>query len=149
MGTVANLNSPAYTACVAVDYRLYAKHARQQVARRLADPQIAARRERAWVIARQIADFLREKYHPTRIVVFGSLVHPEIFGLHSDIDIAVDGIPWLDYLRAWNEVEELFPEFKVDLIDVGIVSPEMRQRIDEDGYDLTASTDRADDETPE
>jgi hypothetical protein len=48
----------------------------------------------------------------------------------------VDGIPWLDYLRAWNDVEERFPEFKVDLIDVGIVSEGMRERIEEEGEAL-------------
>lgn len=118
------------------DYTPYLKHAREQAARRRADPQIAARRERAWVVAREIAAFLRETYQPTRVVVFGSLVHPEMFDLHSDIDIAVDGIPWLAYLRAWNEVEERWPEFKVDLIDVGIVSERMRQRIQEQGREL-------------
>ena len=111
------------------DYTPYVKHAREQAA--LRRRQATARLERAWVVARQIADFLRAKYHPARIVVFGSLVHPEIFHLHSDIDIAVDGIPWPDYLRAWNDVEVRFPEFKVDLIDVGIVSERMRQRIEE------------------
>jgi len=118
------------------DYTPYLKHAREQAARRRADPQIAARRERAWVVAREIAAFLRETYHPTRVVVFGSLVHPEAFGMHSDIDIAVDGIPWLPYLRAWNDVEERWPEFKVDLIDTGIVSERMRQRIQEQGQAL-------------
>jgi predicted nucleotidyltransferase len=119
-----------------LDYTPYLKHAREQAARRRADPQIAARRERAWEVARQIADFLRREYKPTRIVAFGSIVHPEMFGLHSDIDIAVDGIPWPDYLRAWNAVEERWPEFKVDLIDVGIVSERMRQRIAEQGQEL-------------
>ena len=118
------------------DYTPYLKHAREQAARHRADPQIAARRERAWEVARQIADFLRREYQPTRIVAFGSIVHPEMFGLHSDIDIAVDGIPWPEYLRAWNAVEERWPEFKVDLIDVGIVSERMRERIAEQGQEL-------------
>ena len=118
------------------DYTPYLKHAREEAARRRADSQIAARRERAWEVARQIADFLRREYQPTRIVAFGSIVHPEMFGLHSDIDIAVDGIPWPEYLRAWNAVEEHWPEFKVDLIDVGIVSERMRQRINEQGKEL-------------
>ncbi len=118
------------------DYTPYLKHAREQAARHRADPQIAARRERAWEVSRQIAEFLRREYHPTRIVAFGSLVHPEIFGLHSDIDIAVDGIPWPEYLRAWNAVEERWLEFKVDLIDTGIVSPEMLKHIEEDGQEL-------------
>jgi predicted nucleotidyltransferase len=116
------------------DYTPYVKHARQQAT--LRRQQSAARLERAWDVARQIAEFLRQKYQPTRIVAFGSIVHPEVFGLHSDIDIAVDGIPWPDYLRAWNDVEERFPEFKVDLIDVGIVSEGMRERIEEEGEAL-------------
>lgn len=118
------------------DYTPYLKHAREQAARHRADPQIAARRERAWEVAREIADFLRRVYQPTRIVAFGSIVHPQMFGLHSDIDIAVDGIPWPEYLRAWNAVEERWPEFKVDLIDTGIVSPEMLKHIEEDGQEL-------------
>ena len=122
------------TTRTASDYAPYLKHAREQAARRRREA--AARREQAWAVARQIAGFLREKYRPARIVAFGSIVHPEAFGLHSDIDIAVDGIPWPDYLRAWNDVEEQFPEFKVDLIDVGVVSERMRQRIEKEGQAL-------------
>jgi hypothetical protein len=69
-------------------------------------------------------------------VAFGSIGHPEVFHLRSDIDIAVDGIPWPAYLRAWNDVEETFPEFKVDLIDVGIVSPVMLEAIEREGREL-------------
>ena len=116
------------------DYTPYVKYARQQQA--LRREQAAVRLERAWVVAREIADFLHDKYHSTRIAAFGSIVHPEIFGLHSDIDLAVEGIPWPEYLRAWNDVEELTTEFKVDLIDVGIVSPEMRAWIEEEGQEL-------------
>lgn len=118
------------------DYTPYLKHAREQAARRRADPQIAARRARAWEVARQIADFLRREYHPARIVAFGSLVQAETFDLHSDIDLAVEGIPWPEYLRAWNAVEEKWPEFKVDLIDTAVVSERMRQRIAEQGREL-------------
>ena len=118
------------------DYTPYVKYARELTQRRLNDPQLIARRERAWIVAREIAAFLREKYTPTRIVAFGSLIHPALFHARSDIDIAVDGIPWPDYLRAWNDVERQFPEFKVDLIDVGVVSDRMRQRIEEQGVEL-------------
>lgn len=116
------------------DYTPYLEHARRQAVRRR--EQAAARLERAWNVARQIADFLHRKYQPTRVVAFGSIVHPEVFGLHSDIDLAVEGIPWPEYLRAWNDVEDLTTEFKVDLIDIGIVSPEMRAWIEEEGQPL-------------
>ena len=116
------------------DYTPYLEHARRQAA--LRREQAAARLERAWVVARQIAEFLYQKYQPVRVVAFGSRVHPEVFGLHSDIDLAVEGIPWPEYLRAWNDVEDLTTEFKVDLIDVGVVSERMRQRIHEEGQTL-------------
>ena len=118
------------------DYTLYAKQARAQQARRLSDPRLIERRERAWHTATAIAAFLRQNYPPARIIVFGSLLHPEVFHAQSDIDLAVEGLPWAAYLRAWNEVERNFGEFKVDLIDLGIVSPEMRDWIEEEGQAL-------------
>lgn len=117
-----------------IDYAPYIEYARQQAARQ--QRKTAIRYQRAWETARRVADFLRQKYQPERIIIFGSLCYPQIFGLHSDIDIAVAGIPWPDYLRAWNEVEDLFPEFKIDLIDITIVSESLRRRIDREGQPL-------------
>ena len=118
------------------DYAAYLPYARALTAYRRTDPQLAARRERAWSVAREIARFLRNQYQPARIRLFGSLLQPELFHAQSDIDLAVEGIPWLAYLRAWNEVERRFTEFKVDLIDPGIVSAGLRQVIEEQGVDL-------------
>lgn len=115
----------------AIDYASYVEHARRQEEARRKEAEPA--RRRAWEVAREIADFLRREYRPRRLVVFGSLVHPEVFGPRSDIDIAVDGIPWPAYLRAWNDIERRFTDFKVDLIDIGTVSPLMRKRIEEEG----------------
>ncbi len=118
------------------DYAAYLPYARALTARRRNDPQLAARRERAWAVAREIADFLRDKYQPTRIRLFGSLLHPELFHAQSDIDLAVEGIPWPAYLRAWNDVERRFTEFKVDLIDLGVVSNRLQQCVEKQGVDL-------------
>lgn len=117
-----------------IDYAPYIAYARQQAAQQRRET--AVRYQRAWDTARQVATFLRQNYQPEQIIVFGSLCHPNIFGLHSDIDIAVDGIPWPDYLRAWNEVEALFPEFKIDLIDMAIVSESLKRRIKQEGQPL-------------
>ena len=115
-------------------YAPYVVYARQQAA--LRQQQATGRHQAAWHTVQQIADFLRQKYQPDEIIVFGSLIHPETFGLHSDIDIAVRGIAWPDYLRAWNEVEAQFPAFEIDLIDISIVSDLMRQRIEAEGQRL-------------
>lgn len=115
-------------------YAPYVAYARQRAAerRRLT----AVRHQQAWETAHQIAAFLRANYQPNRIIAFGSLVHPHAFGLHSDLDIAVEGIPWLDYLHACNEVEAMFPLFKIDLIDIELVSDLLRQRIEIEGKGL-------------
>ena len=60
------------TTQTARDYTPYLKHAREQAARRRRET--ATRRERAWAVARQIAGFLCQEYHPTRILAFGSIV---------------------------------------------------------------------------
>jgi predicted nucleotidyltransferase len=117
------------------DYSAYLPYARALTIRRRTDPQLGrAANERG--LAREIARFLRDKYQPTRIRVFGSLLYPEVFHAESDIDLAVEGIPWPAYLRAWNDVERRFPEFKVDLIDLSVVSNSLRQCVDEQGVDL-------------
>jgi predicted nucleotidyltransferase len=118
------------------EYSAYLPYARALTVRRRTDPKLAARRERAWAVAREIAEFLRDKYQPTRICVFGSLLHPELFHAQSDIDLAVEGIPWPAYLRAWNDVERRFTEFKVDLIDLAVVSDRLRQSVAEQGVEL-------------
>ena len=112
-------------------YTAYVAHARRSSAVRRRGS--AARLERAWRHARAVAEFLRRKYAPSRVVAFGSLVHPELFSEHSDLDLAVEGIPWPDYLRAWNEVEALSHEFRIDLVDMATVSDLMRRCIDEEG----------------
>lgn len=111
-----------------IDYTAYVAHARRVTKR---SQEAVARHEAAWTAAYRIADFLRKEYAPTRIIAFGSLVHPETFGLHSDIDIAVEGIEWLNYLRAWSAVDTLIPEFDVDLVDLSIASPLLLKRVEE------------------
>ena len=60
---------------------------------RTSGPQAAERWERAWRMARDAADLLREQFGATRVVAFGSLAHRETFTLWSDIDLAAWGIP--------------------------------------------------------
>ncbi len=50
-----------------------------------------ARRQKALRLARRVARMLRERFGATRVVLFGSLVRPGAFALHSDIDLAVWG----------------------------------------------------------
>ena len=53
---------------------------------------LRARERRAWDLARLAADILRQQFGVTRVVVFGSLIHPGSFTPWSDVDIAAWGI---------------------------------------------------------
>lgn len=94
------------------------------------------RRERAWQLAHQAAALLRERYGVSRVVVFGSLIHPNRFTLWSDLDIAAWGLTAHNWLRASAAVRELSREIDVNLVDVTCCSAELRAAIDQDGVSL-------------
>lgn len=116
------------------DYQVYFETARLRA--KTETPEIKARFERAWDTARRSAGFIKNLFPDARVRVFGSLLYPDSFGLRSDIDLAVEGIPWPDYLRVWSELERSEPEFKIDLVDSGIVSEQLRNVIAREGREL-------------
>jgi len=65
--------------------------------------------------AQRIATFLKERYRPKKIVLFGSLVRNSDFDVASDIDIAVEGLRE-NYLRAYAECMEK-TKFELDIRD--------------------------------
>lgn len=97
---------------------------------------IKVRVARAWEIARQVAKMLREQYHATRVVVFGSLVHETRFHEWSDIDIAAWGIPPALTFRAIGAAMDLDPSFEINLVDVNTCPPSLLVSIEQDGKDL-------------
>lgn len=66
--------------------------------------EIGRRQEKAWQLARQTAQLLREQFKVTRIVVFGSLTRPYSFTRWSDVDIAAWGIAPEDTFRAMGRL---------------------------------------------
>ncbi|MFQ5595518.1 MAG: nucleotidyltransferase family protein [Anaerolineae bacterium] len=75
---------------------------RRSSARRRPLPE--ARLARAWQVARQAAQLLRERYGVSRVRVFGSLLHPNYFHAGSDVDLAVEGLTVRDYWDALADV---------------------------------------------
>ncbi len=117
-----------------MDYTPYLRTARRRAqAEREA---LAERRQRAWALARQAARLLRERYAAGRIVLFGSLVHEGRFTQHSDVDMAVWGIPWPEYLHALGEVLDLDPEVEINLVDAASCHPAMLTVIEREGVEL-------------
>lgn len=96
----------------------------------------ADRWERAWQLVPQLATLLREQFGATRVVVFGSLTHPESYTRWSDIDLAAWGIPPAKFFKAVAVVTGISEEFEVDLVDPEICHSRLRQVIEQKGIEV-------------
>ena len=117
-----------------MDYTPYLRTARHRA--QAEHEAVIGRRQRAWELARQAARLLRERYAARRVVLFGSLVHEGRFTLHSDVDLAVWGIPWPDYLHALGDVLDLDQEIEINLVDVASCRPALLAVIEKEGVEL-------------
>lgn len=90
--------------------------------------------EQAWEEVRRAARLLVEEFGVTRVVVFGSLARGR-FREGSDIDLAVEGLPPSEFIRADARLAwEL--SLPIDLKPLDECSPLLRRHIDEDGIEL-------------
>ena len=94
------------------------------------------RRRRAWAVARRVAALLKDAYGATRVVVFGSLVHPGRFTAWSDVDLAVWGLDYRRYLRAVAFIHGLDEEVSVHLVDAATCSPALLCAAEREGVEL-------------
>ena len=120
----------------ALDYTPYLRTARLRAQAKRSLTLSTERREKAWAAARRIAAFIKEQHPGARVRVFGSLLYPDSFGPKSDIDLAIEGVKWPDYLRIWSIIEKREPEFRIDLVDVGIVSERLKKHIEHESLTL-------------
>lgn len=95
-----------------------------------------ARRERAWELALVAANLLKQRFHASRVVAFGSLVGEGIFTPWSDVDIAAWGISPRDTFRAIGAIMDLSNDPAINLVDVNTCSPSLLVAIERDGVDL-------------
>ncbi|MFZ1598009.1 MAG: nucleotidyltransferase domain-containing protein [Anaerolineae bacterium] len=98
--------------------------------------ELAARRARAQEVAQQAAALLKEQFGATQVVVFGSTVHGHWFTATSDIDLAARGLAPDDYFTAVARLQDLSPEFKVDLVAVERCKAALRESIAREGVIL-------------
>lgn len=96
----------------------------------------ARRRERAWEVARRASTLLKERFGATRVVVFGSLAHGRWFSKTSDIDLAAWGLKDEDYFTAVARLQDLSPEFEIDLVAMERCKPSLRETILKEGTPL-------------
>jgi predicted nucleotidyltransferase len=95
---------------------------------------LAVRRERAWDLVHQAARLLKQEFGATRVVLFGSLLHNELFHAHSDIDLAVWDIQ--HYYRAVARLLDLDPGINFDLIPIEDARPAILEIVEKEGMEL-------------
>jgi predicted nucleotidyltransferase len=118
----------------AKEMAIYRATARQQKAQE--QQTLRQRAERAWLLARQAAKLLKQRFGARQVVLFGSLARGDFFHRRSDIDLAVDGIESQHFWRAWSALDTLGHEFEIDLVDIETVLPRLRLEIEQEGVEL-------------
>jgi len=97
---------------------------------------LVQRRERAWDVARRAAALLKEEFGAEKVVLFGSLLHPDRFIAWSDIDIAAYGLRPSDTFKAVASVLGLDDDIEVNLVDVGACKASVLAAIEREGVEL-------------
>lgn len=86
-----------------------------------------------WVLAKEAAKLLKEKFGAQRVVVFGSITQKELYHLNSDLDIAVWGLDEKFFHRAVAKLLELDPAQRIDLVRIENARDSLRSVIDQEG----------------
>jgi predicted nucleotidyltransferase len=110
-------------------YRASAQHRRQRKAQCL-----TARHERAWRVVQQATQVLKADFGARDVMVFGSMLLPNRFHQHSDVDLAVWDLPEQAYYQAVGRLQGLDPDIAVDVIAMEDASPTLQATIRQTGY---------------
>jgi len=98
--------------------------------------EVASRRRRAMIAARNAAKLLKEKFGAKEVILFGSLARRGSFTLYSDIDLAVRGIDPLKFYAAGAAIERVDLSFQIDLVELETCCPAVFKNIEKDGKPL-------------
>ena len=91
------------------------------------------RKDKAWILAKQGANLLKEQFKVSKVVVFGSLIREDCFTSWSDIDLAAWGISPQDTFRAMEAVKDLDQDIEINLVDIETCSKNLKLNIEKDG----------------
>lgn len=89
--------------------------AREQRPQRLL--KMKERQQRGLEVASECARILKEEFGAHKVVLFGSLLNHERMTWLSDIDLAVWGLPEMDFFKAGAAIERGH-DFPIDLVEV-------------------------------
>ena len=77
-------------------------------------------------VLKNAVDRLIKEYHVKKIILIGSLIDKDSFGVHSDIDLCVEGLPDSLYFKAVGELLSMSEDFEIDIIPLEDATPEMK-----------------------
>ncbi len=97
---------------------------------------ISKLRSSAMDSAKRVADYLKENYGVSRVVLFGSLVRKRYLHERTDIDLLVEGLKKEALLRSGFEASNIAKPFNVDLIPSSIADPSIIIIVNEEGIVL-------------
>lgn len=87
--------------------------------------------------ALRVARMLIDEFGASRVYLFGSLLNIDDFTVHSDVDIAVEGLNVEVYFRALNHIWEALPKgIGLDLIPLEDADKSLKDKIYETGVVL-------------
>lgn len=99
----------------------------RETAQRRKQQEIAQKRqrwERGQKVAQEGAKLLFE-HGATEVILFGSALECDRFTLTSDLDLAVKGLPPEQFFTIVARLQDLSPEFKIDLVQLEFCSPSL------------------------
>jgi len=106
---------------------------------------LAARIEAGRMAAQECARVLVEDFGAKRVWLFGSLVHQRRPHAGSDIDLAVEGLPALEYFPALTALWNLLPPaFELNLVPLEDAQPSLAGFVREQGELLFCQAPRDD-----
>jgi predicted nucleotidyltransferase len=90
---------------------------------------LSTRLDKAKADFASIAGMIIEKYHPTRIWQWGSLLDPDSFAEYSDIDIGIEGVCEAPRFFALLGDAMKRTEFPLDIVQMEKIEPEFSELI--------------------
>ncbi|MCU0567867.1 MAG: nucleotidyltransferase domain-containing protein [Oculatellaceae cyanobacterium Prado106] len=113
--------------------QLYIQTAQQRERDRI--EQRSQRYRQGLQVAEAAAQILKQTFGVQRVVLFGSWLNESKIHAHSDLDLAVWGLDEALYFKAIAQLEDINPDFSIDLVRVEQAYPHIQQAI-EQGVEL-------------
>lgn len=97
---------------------------------------LVERFNQAQTIAQQAATLLKQEFQAQQVILFGSVAHGQWFSPTSDIDLAVRQLAPDTYFIAVARLQDLSPEFKIDLVPLESCAVDFQRAILQNGQVL-------------